>query len=100
MDISVTNMATREGMGTFFSTPINLLPPACEDTLPCAQEGCAISILKHIGHGEEDDLKIFVDAIDDRSAPTYLIPYGLHDCMVLALSAQMCCSHLVGAQVA
>lgn len=75
MDINVTNMATTEGIHTFFSTPTNRLPRVLEDTLPCAQEGCATSILKHIGLGEEDDLEIFVDAKDDQSAPTSPTPF-------------------------
>lgn len=47
--------------------------------------GCLASTLKHIGLIEEEDLKVFMDVVDDRSTPTSPLPPSATDERALSL---------------
>lgn len=59
----IANLVARERTDAFSSTPTILLPHTPK---PCAHDGCAASMLKHIGLGSEDNLESFVDVMDDQ----------------------------------
>ena len=64
-----------EGGGNTFSSTPTLLPPwVCYDNSSLVKEGSSTSILMHIGFIKEEDLEVFVDAFNDRFAPTLPSP--------------------------
>lgn len=55
-------------------TPTFKHPRLGEANSPLMNEECSTYILKHIGLMEEEDLEVFVDALDDRLVPTRQLP--------------------------
>lgn len=73
------------GIDHFPSIPnFVLFPCAWVGCLTLAMEGKSITILKHIGMMEEDEVDVFVDALDAKVGPTSPTPpqrgggYGIH----------------------
>lgn len=48
-------------------------------------EGQSVSILRDVGMVEEDELEVFVDALDDRSILTFMTLHGATEDNVMTL---------------
>ena len=74
LDIIAILANMMDGGGNTSSTPTFKHPRLSEVNSPLMNEECSTYILKHIGLMEEEDLEVFVDALDDRLVPTTLTP--------------------------
>lgn len=62
-------------------------PCVCEGCPSSVMEGWSTSILRHIGMAEEDELEVFVDALDDKSILTSMtLPCTMDDNAMTLLS--------------